>query len=50
MEAIAARLQTAAREPPSRLHQGGPVISILVGDSEPEMQTVARLIEARRTP
>ena len=50
-EAIAARLKTAAPGTIIPAYQGGPnPISILVGDSETErIQTVARLIEARRT-
>ena len=50
-DAIAARLKTAAPGTTIPAYQGGPVpISVLVGDSASDkMQTVARLIEARRT-
>jgi alpha-beta hydrolase superfamily lysophospholipase len=50
-EAVAARLKTAAPGSTIPGYQGAPLpITILVGDSETErIQTVARLIEARRT-
>jgi pimeloyl-ACP methyl ester carboxylesterase len=50
-EAVAARLRTAAPGSTIPAYQGGPTpITIVVGVSESEkIQTVARLIEARRT-
>ena len=49
--AVAARLNTAAPGTTIPAYQGGPIpLSILVGKSESEkIQTVARLIDARRT-
>ncbi|MEO8258563.1 MAG: alpha/beta fold hydrolase [Acidobacteriota bacterium] len=49
--AIAARLKTASPGAIIPAYQGGPIpISVVVGDSGPDrIQTVARLIEARRT-